>query len=309
MSKGKILVTPRSVSKNGHPYLCELEASGYEVFCPFPGIQPSTAELLQVLPDCVGYLAGVESVPAEVLKKCRKLKVISRNGVGIENVDCDCARELGIELKIAAGANSRGVAELAVCYIFTMCRQLILTHNSVKNGGWVREIGNEVFGKTLSVIGTGQIGAQVALMAKGLGMEILGYDLYPNAKLEQDKILKYVSLEEAVSKANIISLHCPASEKPLIDHKMISKMQRGVYLINTSRAALVDQESLLAALNMGAVSAYAVDAFTAEPPELTPLLKHDNVILSAHIGGFTTESVDRAVKMAVDNILGVLENK
>ena len=308
MSKGRILITPRSVSKNGHSYLQELEKCGYEVICPFPGEQPTEEELLQVLPECVGYLAGVEKVSERVLQECKNLKVISRNGVGIDNVDCDSARNLGIVLKVAAGANSRGVAELAIGYIFTMYRSLIMTHNSVKSGGWQRVKGEEIFGRTIGVIGTGQIGQQVARMAKGLGMKVVGYDLYPNKELVAEEVLEYMSFDEVLACADIISLHCPAGEKPLIAAESLGKMKKGVFLINTARANLIEQNALYAALESGMVAGYAVDAFAAEPPELTPLLTHEKVILSAHIGGLTTQSVDRAVKMAVDNILEVLEN-
>ena len=105
MSKGKILVTPRSLSKNGHPLLKELEDAGYDVLTPFPGKQPSKEELLSVLPDCIGYLAGVEKVDADVIAACDKLKVISRNGVGIDNVDCKAAEAKGISLQVIRGAN------------------------------------------------------------------------------------------------------------------------------------------------------------------------------------------------------------
>ena len=304
MKKEKILVTPRSLSKNGHPFLQRLKDAGYLVITPFPGKQPTAEELLEFLPDCIGYLAGVEKVPSEVLKKCNKLKVISRNGVGIDNVDRKTAESMNIKLKIAQGANSRGVAELAITLMLTMIRSIPSTNNSIKTSGWNRNKGFEVDGKTLGIIGTGQIGMITAKLAAGIDMKILAYDLYPNKNLE--KLIpgfQYVSIEEVLKNSDIVSLHCPAGEKPLINSKIITQMKKNSFLINTARASLVDQNSLLEALNSGYISGYAVDAFETEPPILSDLLKHKKVILSSHIGGFTKESVDRATEIAIQNLL------
>lgn len=307
MSNGKILVTPRSLSKNGHPLLKELEEAGFEVLTPFPGKQPSKEELLSVLPGCIGYLAGVEKVDADVIAACGELKVISRNGVGIDNVDKAAAEARGISLQVARGANSRGVAELTVSLIFAMVRSLPATNASIKAGGWDRSKGIELFDRTLGVIGTGQIGRHVAKMAAGLDMTIRGYDLYPDKTLEErNPAFTYGSVEEVLKESDIVSLHCPAGEKPLIDEEALASMKDGSYLINTARASLVDPDALLTALESGKIAGYAVDAFESEPPELTPLLKHPKVLLSSHIGGFTAESVDRATAGAIRNILAVL---
>ena len=219
MSKGKILVTPRSMSKNGHPLLKELEDAGYEVLTPFPGKQPSKEELLTVLPDCVAYLAGVEKVDADVIAACDKLKVISRNGVGIDNVDCKAAEAKGISLQITRGANSRGVAELALAQMMAMLRSLVPVNASVKAGGWDRTKGIEVYGRTLGIIGTGQIGQHLAKMAAGLDMQIIGYDLYPDKTLEErNPAFKYVdSIADVLKSSDVVSLHIPAGEKPVIN--------------------------------------------------------------------------------------------
>ncbi len=308
MSNGKILVTPRSLSKNGHPLLKELEDAGYEVLTPFPGKQPSKEELLSVLPDCVAYLAGVEKVDADVIAACPDLKVISRNGVGIDNVDCQAAEAKGISLQVTRGANSRGVAELALAQMMAMLRSLIPVNSSVKAGGWDRTKGIEVYGRTLGIVGTGQIGQHLAKMAAGLDMKIIGYDLYPDKTLEErNPAFKYVdSIDEVLKNSDVVSLHIPAGEKPVINAESLATMKDGSYLINTARAALVDQDALLEALESGRIAGYAVDAFASEPPELTAMHKHDKVILSSHIGGFTAESVDRATAGAIRNILDVL---
>ncbi len=307
MSKGKILITPRSLSKNGHPGLTDLKTAGYEVLTPFPGRMPSEEQLEKVLPGCIGYLAGVEKVSAGLLEKCPDLRVISRNGVGIDNVDKKAAEKMGISLKITPGANSRGVAELTIGLMFSLIRSIPQTNNSIKSGNWDRLKGMEIQGKTLGVVGTGMIGQQVISMATGMGMKILAYDLYPNEYLGNRDDVKYCSMEELLSGSNIITLHCPAGDTPLIDEITIAQMKQGSYLINTARSGLVDAPALFSALESEKLAGYAVDAFDKEPPEPTPLLQHNKVITTAHIGGFTTESVDRAAFAAVKNLLDVLE--
>ncbi|NQT59751.1 MAG: phosphoglycerate dehydrogenase [Bacteroidetes bacterium] len=308
-NKGTILVTPRSLSLNGHPLLDILTEAGYEVLMPYPGKQPTPAELKESLPGCVGYLAGVEKISAELLSLCPDLKVISRNGVGIENVHMDAAKDLGIAVEITRGANSRGVAELAIGLMFSLLRNIPAANNSIKSGGWERKLGIELSGRTMGILGTGQIGQHTARLASALGMNILAYDLYPMHQLEkQISSFKYAPVQDVLRKSDVVTLHCPAGEKPLLDETELALMKQGCYIINTARAALVDQQAMLSALVSGKIAGYAVDAFASEPPELTPLLKHPNVILTAHIGGFTEESVHRATKAAIENLLKVLEN-
>lgn len=306
MSKGKILITPRSLSKNGHPGLMDLETAGYEVLTPFPGVMPTEDQLTKVLPECTGYLAGVEKISAGLLEKCPNLRVISRNGVGIDNVDKNAAKKMGISLKITPGANSRGVAELTIGLLFSLIRSIPQTNTSIKSGNWDRLKGMEIQGKTLGIVGTGMIGQQVISMASGMGMKVLAYDLYPNESLENKDDIKYCSMEELLTNSDIVTLHCPAGDNPLINETALSQMKHGSYLINTARSALVDDKALLSSLESGKINGYAVDAFDKEPPELTPLLRHSKVITTAHIGGFTTESVDRATFAAVKNLLDVL---
>lgn len=308
MFKGKILVTPRSLSKKGHPGLKILEAAGYKVLTPFPGEMPETDQLMKILPDCIGYLAGVEKINAELLENCPDLKVISRNGVGIDNVDKISAEKMDITLKITPGTNSRGVAELTIGLLFSLVRSIPQTNNSIKEGNWDRLKGMEIQGKTLGVVGTGMIGQQVISMAKGMGMKILAYDLYPNESIGNRDDVCYSTMEKLLKESDIVTLHCPCGNTPLIDETAITQMKQKSYLINTGRSALVDAPAILSALQSGKLSGYAVDVFDKEPPEITPLLKHKKVITTAHIGGFTAESVDRSTRAAVRNILDVLEN-
>lgn len=302
----KIYITPRSITQNGHPALKRLEQAGYKLILASPGKQPTEEEQLKIIPDCIAYLAGIEKISAKVLEVAKKLKVISRNGVGVENIDLEVAKSFGIEVKVAMGANSQGVAELTIGLMLSLIRSIPNSNESLKNGEWIRFMGTEVSGKTLGVIGCGNIGKNVVEMSLGLKMKVLGYDLYPDKNFRPSKNFKYTSFNELLRNSDIISLHCPPSDQPLINKDTLKIMKDGVFIINTARATLVDKVELIQALDNGKVNGYATDVYEVEPPELDPLINHEKTITTPHIGGYTRESIDKAVETAVDNILGVL---
>jgi phosphoglycerate dehydrogenase-like enzyme len=305
---GTILITPRSLTAAGHPALARLQDAGYELVFTTPGQQPTTAELLQVLPGCVGYLAGVEEVDARVLEAARGLRVISRNGVGTNNLDLKAARRLGITVCTTPGANARGVAELAMAHLLALARWVPFSDHGLKAGGWQRRQGMEVHGKTLGLIGCGHVGRLVARFALGMDMKVLAYDVMPDTTFAPSTDFRFVPLADVLSQSDVISLHCPALDdgRALIDAAALATMKQGVFLINTARAELIDAAALAAALQCGKVAGAAVDVFRSEPPTGDPLVACDRVVATPHIGGFTGESVDRAVEMAVDNLLQVL---
>ena len=154
----KVLVTPRSLSKGGHPALDVLTAAGCELVFPAPGAQPSEAALVAALPGAVAWLAGVEPITAAVLEAADCLKIISRNGVGLDNIDRSAAKAKGIAIATTPGANSRGVAELALGFMLAFARQIPGSDAAIKAGGWERRQGIELEGRTLGIVGCGQIG-------------------------------------------------------------------------------------------------------------------------------------------------------
>lgn len=305
----KILVTPRSASAAGHPSLDKLEAAGYEVLFATPGRQPSEGELIEALPGCVGILAGVETISAAVLRAATDLKVISRNGTGTDAIDLEAAGRLGIRICRAEGANARGVAELTVAAMFALARSIPFSDQAIKAGQWQRRKGIELRGRTLGLIGCGKIGRLVAESALALDMDVVAHDPFPDAAFAPLDRFRLASLEEVIELADVLSLHCPppAGGHPLLGTTELAKMRRGVLLINTARAGLIDVDSLCAALESGQVAGAAIDVFETEPPsEDDPLAGHDRVIATPHIGAFTHESVDRAMYAAVENLLECL---
>ena len=306
----KILITPRSLTDHGHPALDRLRSAGFDLVFSTPGKQPTEQELIGLLPPCVGYLAGTEKIGEAVLRSARCLKVVSRNGVGIDNIDLNQAKKQKIRIEKALGANSRGVAELTIGLMFNASRALAYHYMLMKAGGWSRLIGFELKGKTLGVVGCGGIGKQVATLALGLGLKVTAYDLYPDYKFRPSPNFQFVSFEKLVKISDIISLHCPPSSdrRPLINDEVLSEMKKGSILINTARGDLLDETAVLDALNANRLGALAVDVYRKEPPDKSLLWLHQKVVTTPHLGGFTCESVERATETAVSNLLRVLRS-
>jgi phosphoglycerate dehydrogenase-like enzyme len=301
---GKILVTPRSLTTGGHPALARLTAAGYEVVLGPAGKMPTAEDLMRLLPGCVGWLAGVERIGDDVLAAATDLRVITRNGTGVDAIDLDAARRRGIDVRRAEGANARGVAELAIGLILAIARSIPFSDAAIMAGGWERRKGIELEGKTLGIVGCGKIGRIVAGIARGLGMHVVGHD--PFAKDSAN--LPLLAIDDLLAASDVITLHCPppADGTPLLDARRLALTKPGVLIVNTARHELIDIPALVAAIDRGHVAGAALDVFDAEPPIGRAHLASDRVIATPHIGGFTDESVDRAVDVAVDNLLEAL---
>lgn len=305
----KILVTPRSVTRtNGHPSLKPIEDAGYDIVFSAPGSLPGEDELLKLLPGCIGYVAGVEKISAKVLDAASGLRVVSRNGTGVDSIDLAAAERNGIAICRAVGANARGAAELTFGLILSLIRSIAFSDAAMKTRRWVRREGIELEDRTLGIIGCGVVGKCVARFALGFDLNVLACDPYADHSFRPGERFSYVRMEELLAQSDIISLHCPPTTdgKPLVDAAMIGRMIDGVYLVNTARGSLIDQGAALAALTSGKISGIGVDAFEPEPPEDWRLTQDPRVIATPHIGGYTAESIDRAMSVAVGNLLRAL---
>jgi D-3-phosphoglycerate dehydrogenase / 2-oxoglutarate reductase len=305
---GRILITPRSLSQGGHPGLQPLVDAGFELVFPAPGATPTEADLLAAVPGSVGWLAGVEPISEAVIEAADTLRVISRNGTGVDNLPMAAVEARQIAVKRAEGTNARGVAELALALTLAGLRDIVPTHNGIAAGGWPRRIGRELKEAEVAVIGLGAIGAGFARFALALGARVRGYDPFAPADRIEDAGFRRCDLAEALAGADVVSLHAPmpADGQPMIGAGEIATLAPGAVVVNTARAGLIDEAAMVAALDAGQIGAYATDVFATEPPVPSPLIAHPRVILTSHIGGFTSESVDRTTRRAVDNILDVL---
>ncbi len=306
---GSILVTPRSVTRDGHPALARLRDAGWRIVMCRPGALPDEEELRTLLPGCAGYIAGVERVSARALDAAPDLRVISRNGTGIDAIDLAAAERRGIAVLRAEGANARGVAELTLALILALARGLPAADAGLKLGGWSRPpAGLELDGRTLGLVGCGRVGALVARLALAFGMRVLAHDPRPGGDLPYDPAFRLASVDDVLSAADFISLHCPpaAGGRPLIDAAALARLKPDAFLVNTARHELIDADAALAALDDGRLAGLAIDVFDTEPPTDRRLASHPRVIATPHLGGYTRESIDRAMSVAVENILAFL---
>lgn len=224
---------------------------------------------------------------------CPNLKLIVRGGVGLDTIDVDYARAKGIEVRNTPLASSDSVAELAIGYMFMLARSLYKASETMKAEKWEKKAfeGVEIGGKTLGLIGIGNIGKATARRAAALGMTVLAYDPY----VKEFEYGKLVSLDELLAAADYISLHLPKTKESadMIGAEQFAKMKDGVRIVNCARGGIINENALYEALTGGKVAAAALDVFAAEPPTDWKLLKLDNVIGSPHIGAATKEAQGR----------------
>ncbi len=303
-----ILVTPRSLSR-GHPALDVLTSRGFRLVMPAPGAVPDEPTLIAALPGCVGWLAGVEPVSEAVIDAADRLRVISRNGTGIDNLPLPALERRQIRLFRAEGTNARGVAELALGLTFAGLRQIVPTHEGMRAGRWPRYLGREIAGARVAVVGLGAIGSTYARMCLDLGARVSGHDPMAPADRLIHPAFARSTLDAALSGADVVSLHAPMPDDglPLLTASQIAALAPGAVVVNTARAGLVDEPALLTALESGQISTYATDVFDTEPPAPSALTAHPRVILTSHIGGFTDASVERSTIRAVENLLAALD--
>ena len=288
-----------------------LRQHGYDVVLSPAGKIPDESELLRLVPNVVGWLAGVEPVSEKVIEAAAKLKVISRNGSGVDNLPTKAVAARGIVVRRADGSNAQGVAELTIALMFASLRHVPFADAGIKAGMWNRRKGVEIRGRSVGIVGCGAIGGEVARLAAGLGAQVLAFDpAHPEIGIDR-KLYRWVDLSTLIAEAHIVTLHCPPTFNglPLIGAKELNSMNLGSVLVNTARASLVDETAIAQALESGRLSTYATDVFPEEPPRSLTLYGRGDVIATSHIGGFTDESVDRATTIAVNNLIESLKNE
>jgi D-3-phosphoglycerate dehydrogenase len=239
---------------------------------------------------------------------CPNLKVIVRGGAGLDTIDHEYARSKGIVVMNTPLANSASVAELAIGYMLMMARSLYRATASVKAEKWDKKSfdGDEIGGKTLGLIGVGNIGKEVAKRAAVMGMTVVAYDPF----VKEAAGIKLVSLDELLAKSDYISLHLPKTKEStgMIGAAQFAKMKKGVRIVNCARGGIVDENALYEALTNGTVAGAALDVFAEEPPTDWKLLKLDNVIGSPHIGAGTKEAQGRVGAEVADKLIAFAKN-
>jgi len=233
-------------------------------------------------------------VTPKVLHAAKRLKLIGRAGIGVDNVDIPLATELGIIVMNTPDANATTTAELAIAHLMSLSRHLPTADRSVRAGKWERSklMGSEVAHKTLAILGFGTIGRIASQRGLGLKMEVIAYDPFVAPEIFADLGVESVSLDELVTRADYLTLHCPLIEKTknIIGSAQLAKMKKGAMIINCARGGLIDEQALYDALKSGQIAGAALDVYENEPPKGSPLLELDNIVFTPHLGASTSEA-------------------
>lgn len=281
-----------------------------------PELWKEPAELLKRIGDFRAIIVRNQTqVTASLLKAGKKLTVVGRAGVGLDNVDVDAATQAGILITSTPDQNAISVAELAMGLILSLARMIPVANQDTKDGNWRRQqfLGTELYGKTIGIIGAGKIGYLTARRAQSFGMKVLAYDPY----ISRDNVLlselnaELVSLDDLLARADIVSCHLPATTETtgLLNAKCFGRMKSTATFINTSRGEVVVENDLLDALKSGKIAGAALDVRAAEPPQLSELEHLPNLILTPHVAAFTHEAQDRVTKAICEDVTRVLDGK
>ena len=252
-------------------------------------------------------------VDAEVLDRARRLKVIGRAGIGLDNVDLERATARGILVMNTPQANVIATAEQTMALILALCRHLPQAHASLARGEWDRQrfLGIQLYHKRLGIIGFGRIGRQVAARAQAFGMEVVAYDPYISEEVALDMKVRVVTLEELLQTADIITVHTTLTPETrgMIGREEIAMMKPGVRLVNCARGGIIDETALYEALRSGHVAGAALDVYSVEPPINNPLIGLPNVVHTPHLGASTVEAQRDVSTQIADQVLKALRGE
>lgn len=256
--------------------------------------------------DYDALIIGAHPFPKEVMKKCVNLKIIAKHGAGLDNIDLEAARELGIRVTNVPAMNANAVADLAFGHILNVARGITACSNLVKKGQWKTYIGVDVFNKTLGILGFGAIAKNVARRAKGFSMKVLAYD--PFVKELPEEFRDYVELadlDSVIRQSDFLSIHVPLTEETrnMLNYERLSAMKKEAFLINTGRGGIVNEEDLYRVLTENRLKGAALDVTEIEPVDAHhPLLSLDNVIITPHIGMYSQEAINAVSVTCAENV-------
>jgi D-3-phosphoglycerate dehydrogenase len=284
-----------------------LAQNGIDVELPTVVQQLDEAQLLEIIGDFEGVIAGDDHFTARVLQQGMRLRIVSKWGVGRDNIDLVEAARLGIKVTNTPGTLSDEVADVCVGYLIMLARQLHLVDRGVRRGEWPKPRGVSLGEKTLGIVGLGEIGRALARRALSMGMLVLGHDLRPQqCEIAERMGVGVTELKELLAESDFVSLNCPLTldNRRMIDDEALALMRPGAHLVNTARGGLVDQAALIEALEAGQLAGAALDVFEIEPlPQDSPLRDMDQVILGSHNSSNTRQANYRASEVAVRNLI------
>jgi D-3-phosphoglycerate dehydrogenase len=283
-----------------------LESAGVRIVDNPHGRRLREEEIAEMIRDVDALVAGTEPLNARVLENAPQLRVISRVGVGLENIDLNAALRLGIVVRNTPDALTDPVAELTLAGILNVLRHIGEMDRAMRNGEWTRKMGAMLRGRTVGIVGLGRIGRRLAQLLEPFQVRLLASDRAPDHAAARRVNTRLVPLDQLLTESDVVTLHIPGGERPVLGAAELRRMKRGAILINASRGGLVDEDALLEALRDEHLSGAYLDTFQDEPYE-GPLRELPNVLLTPHAGSYAAEARVRMEREAVQNLLDALE--
>ena len=305
----RVLIATRSFGSTSPKPWDVLAQAGYETIRADLTQKMTEERLIALLDDVDGAIIGAMPMTARVFEGAPKLKVVSTHGVGFDHVDLEAAARHGVIVANCPGANDQAVADLAIGLMVCLARQVVPANRDLRNGEWKNYQGNELWQKTLGLIGLGRIGRAVARRAGGFDMNVLAYDPFVDARQAEAAGTRPASFDEVISSADYLSLHLVLNDQTrnIIGKKELERMKPSAFLINTARGGLVDEDALYTALEAGKLAGAALDVFSEEPPLEQGLLYLPNVVATPHIGAHSKEAIERVGVLAAQNVVQALQ--
>lgn len=309
----KLMIGAVSISRANYSFIHEEAKKTFGSIVLNPFDRPlSEEEVEELWIDCDAIICGTELITKKMLqRRPASLKVISKHGVGLDNIDMTAAKAAGIIVCNTAGANSDAVAEATIALILGALRKIPYAHQQVISGVWKRPEGSLFRGKTLGVIGVGNIGKNVIAYTQGFGLNYLAYDpIFDEAFARRHRVEKS-SIERIFHEADIITLHLPCTDQTyhMINKESLHSMKESAILINTARGNLVNEADLYEALKQKVIAFAALDVLAKEPTYESPLFTLDNIIITPHLSGNTKETTMDMGMKALQNAVTILEEK
>ena len=261
-------------------------------------------ELVEYIKDADAIIVGLEPIDKEVLEQCQNLKIVSKYGVGLNNIDLEACKKRDITIGWTGGVNKLSVAEMTLGYMLMLCRNLFITSNELKNGIWNKSGGFQLSEKRIGIIGVGYIGKELIRLLKPFNCEILVNDIINQEQYYKENNLKEVSKEEIFKTCDIVTIHTPfdSTTDNLINKKVFETMKNSSFIINSARGGIINEDDLKYALLNNIIAGAAVDAYVEEPPTDKELLSLPNLICTPHIGGNSREAVETMGLSAINHL-------
>ena len=308
----KVLITTTSFQDTPGAHQDLLQSCGWEL--SYARGPLSEQQIFDLVGDFDGIICGDDLFSRRVFEKALpKLQFLSKYGIGVDKIDIQAATELGIPVFFTPGVNHTTVSEHTFMLMLMLVKKAPFHVTATREGQWKRQTGNEIWGKTIGIVGLGRIGKEVAIRAKAFGLKVIGYDVYwDEAFAKEQEIERAESFDDIWASADFVTLHTNlnADTHHLVCKESISRMKDGVYIVNCARGEIVHTDDMIEALKSGKVAGYGTDVLDEEPPRADhPLLSIETCIITPHIGSRTYESVVRQATKSIVNLKNAFEGK